>query len=230
VIIFAVSESICPEVARVISRLQNRQIEVFMCTGDNQVIAHAVADTLGIPPCHVMANALPTEKASVVREVQQGTQPSSTEARKSKPRSVVAFVGDGVNDAPAPAAADVGVAIASGSDVAISSASFILLNSDLHTVLQLVLLSRRVFRRVRLDFAWTLVYNLCLVPIAAGVFYPIVIGQTTRVIDGEPVPVDKHWRLSPVCAALAMALSSISVVCSSLALGIEKKRVVGWTE
>lgn len=232
VIVFAVSETIRPEAARVVAKLQSRQVEVFMCTGDNQTTAHAVADSLGIPRTHVMAGVLPTEKASFVNQVQQGTlefQSNSARGKKvnteNSQRSIVAFVGDGVNDAPALAAADVSVAMASGSDVAISSASFILLNSDIGNILELVLLSRRVFRRVRLNFLWALVYNVCLIPIAAGVLYPIVIGQTEQMIDGRLVLVNKHFRLTPVWAALAMALSSISVVCSSLALGVEKRHI-----
>uniref|UniRef100_A0A093VGM3 Copper-transporting ATPase RAN1 n=1 Tax=Talaromyces marneffei PM1 TaxID=1077442 RepID=A0A093VGM3_TALMA len=231
VIVFAISETIRPEAARVVAKLQGRQVEVFMCTGDNQTTAYAVADSLGIPRTHVMAGVLPTEKANFVNQVQQGTlefQSNSNRGNKKAKtgniqRSIVAFVGDGVNDAPALAAADVSVAMASGSDVAISSASFILLNSDIGNILELVLLSRRVFRRVKLNFLWALLYNVCLIPIAAGVFYPIVIGQTERIIDGRVVLVNEHFRLSPVWAALAMALSSISVVCSSLALGVEKR-------
>lgn len=233
VIVFAISETIRPEAARVVAKLQSRQVDVFMCTGDNQTTAHAVADSLGIPRTHVMAGVLPTEKANFVNQVQQGSlefESSSTRGNKkakteNSQRSIVAFVGDGVNDAPALAAADVSVAMASGSDVAISSASFILLNSDIGNILELVLLSRRVFRRVRLNFLWALVYNVCLIPIAAGVLYPIVIGQKEQIIDGRVILVDKHFRLSPVWAALAMALSSISVVCSSLALGIEKRHL-----
>lgn len=187
-----------------------------MCTGDNQTTAHAVADMLGIPRSNVQANVMPAEKATFVRQVQEPTQ--SPENRR-----IVAFVGDGVNDSPALAAADVSIAMATGSDVAINSASFVLLNSDLDTILQLVLLSRRVFNRVRMNFGWAVVYNIILVPIAAGVLYPIVNGHKKEVVGGEVVMVDTHWRLSPVWAALAMALSSISVICSSLALGFEEQ-------
>ena len=115
--------------------------------------------------------------------------------------------------------------MASGSDVAINSASFILLNSDLRTILQLVVLSRRVFNRVRMNFGWAVVYNLILVPVAAGVFYPIVTGHHQKTIGGEIVTVNEHWRLSPVWAALAMALSSVSVISSSLALRISWESV-----
>lgn len=231
-IVFATSDTIRPEAIDVISKLNNRHVEVYMCTGDNQTTAHAVADMLGIPRSNVMANVLPAEKASFVRQVQEGfVDPSCPETgvkatKNSKAtRPIVAFVGDGVNDSPALAAADVSIAMASGSDVAINSASFILLNSDLSTILELVLLSRRVFNRVRMNFGWAVIYNLCLVPVAAGVFYPIVSGHHESMIGHETVIVNEHWRLSPVWAALAMALSSISVVASSLALRIDGKTI-----
>ncbi|KAJ5499791.1 ATPase P-type K/Mg/Cd/Cu/Zn/Na/Ca/Na/H-transporter [Penicillium expansum] len=235
-IIFATSDTIRPEAVDIISQLQKRRVDVFMCTGDNQTTAHAVADMLGIPRSKVMANVLPAEKASFVRQIQEGSQNTlpadgNTTPSSGQSRPIVAFVGDGVNDSPALAAADVSIAMASGSDVAINSASFILLNSDLSTILQLVLLSRRVFNRVRMNFGWAVVYNLCLVPVAAGVLYPIVSGHDQKTIDGEMIMANEHWRLSPVWAALAMALSSISVVLSSLALRIDKEsimKIVRW--
>ncbi|KAJ5644977.1 hypothetical protein N7507_010988 [Penicillium longicatenatum] len=227
-VVFATSDSIRPEAVGVISELQKRHVEVFMCTGDNQRTAHAVADMLGISRSNVMANVLPAEKANFVSSVQDGSAKGPHD--QSTKRPIVAFVGDGVNDSPALAAADVSIAMASGSDVAINSASFILLNSDLSTILQLVLLSRRVFMRVRVNFCWALVYNVCLIPVAAGVFYPLVSGHHEKNFGGELVTVNDHWRLSPVWAALAMALSSISVVSSSLALRFDMdsvKKVLG---
>ncbi|KAL3455284.1 E1-E2 ATPase-domain-containing protein [Aspergillus heterothallicus] len=243
-IVFAVSDTIRADAAKVISKLQQRKINVFMCTGDNETTAHAVADMVGIPRANVLANTLPAGKADFVRQIQTGGQSqeqhgpnttSDTSKASSSPssRPIVAFVGDGVNDSPALAAADVSIAMASGSDVAINSASFILLNSELDTILQLALLSRRVINRIRMNFGWAVVYNLCLVPVAAGVFYPIVSGHKMQMAanGGEMALVDTHWRLSPVWAALAMALSSISVVCSSLALAVQKRTFVrawGW--
>lgn len=237
-IVFATSDTIRRGAVDVISQLNMRHVEVFMCTGDNQITAHAVAEMLGIPRSNVMANVLPAEKASFVRQVQDGSVHSTTSSvgaqgpqSQTGTRSIVAFVGDGVNDSPALAAADVSIAMASGSDVAINSASFVLLNSDLSTILQLVILSRRVFNRVRMNFGWAVVYNLCLVPVAAGVFYPIVSGHHQKMIGGEMITMKEHWRLSPVWAALAMALSSISVISSSLALRINMesvKRLLRW--
>lgn len=231
-IIFATSDPIRAEAVDVISQIQKRHVSVFMCTGDNQTTAHAVAAVLGIPRSNVMANVLPNQKAEFIRKVQERSeelddpelQAQQSKDKKSK-RRIVAFVGDGTNDSPALAAADVSVAMASGSDVAINSASFILLNSDLTTILELVTLSRRVFRRVKMNFFWAGVYNICLVPIAAGVLYPIVTGKKHVMVGDEIITVDKHWRLSPVWAALAMALSSVSVVSSSLALRIDWRDV-----
>ncbi|KAF3491217.1 copper-sulfate regulated protein 1 [Arthroderma uncinatum] len=221
-IIFATSDPLRREAAQVISQLQARNVDVHMCTGDNAITAHAVASVLGIPRSNVMANVLPSQKAEYIKKVQnnelgvmaQGT--NSTDQKRK--RNIVAFVGDGTNDSPALAAADVSIAMASGSDVAVNAAGFILLNSDLNTILDLCKLSRRVFNRVRWNFLWAAIYNVSLIPVAAGVFYPIVTGH--KMHDDGTI-VNTHWRLDPVWAALAMALSSVSVVCSSLALRVE---------
>ena len=196
--LFATSDRIRPETLSVLSTLRAQGLSIWMITGDNAQTAASIGATLSIPPTNIIASVLPTEKASQIQHLQ-----ATSRKRNGKPgRAIVAMVGDGINDAPALAAADAGIAIGSGSDVAIASAGFVLLTSDLRTLVTLVLLSKVVFRRVRFNFAWALVYNVMLLPVAAGVIYPI---------SGHP-------RLGPVWASLAMALSSLSVVCSSLVL------------
>ena len=191
--VLAISDPIRPEAVSVLRALRSQNIAVHMCTGDNATTARAIASQLDIPVSNIRAGALPQDKASYIQELQQ---PSSTEKRR-----IIAFVGDGTNDTPALTAADVSIALSSGSDIALTSSSFILLNSNLTTILHLVKLARRVFMRVKLNFAWAAIYNVSLIPVAAGIFFPIA-----------------QWRLSPVWAAAAMAGSSVSVVLSSLAL------------
>ncbi|KAH9045354.1 heavy metal translocatin [Lactarius pseudohatsudake] len=212
---FAVADPLRPEAKAVISHLQSQKLATWMISGDNITTAKAVAKQVGIPESNVIAGVLPHEKADKVRWLQE----NAPKKRRSKLRKLfgkrlnnrcmIAMVGDGINDAPAMAAADVSIAIGSGSDVALSSASFILVSSDLSGVLTLVDLSATVFRRVKFNFLWALVYNIAALPIAAGVLYPI-----------------KNTRLDPVWASLAMALSSVSVVCSSLMLRLYKPPIV----
>jgi heavy metal translocating P-type ATPase len=212
--ILSISDPIRPEAPSIISALQSRGTRVWMLSGDNPTTAAAVATQLGIPPDQVIAGVLPTGKAEKIKYLQStlraGGGKNGAEASTTK-RAMVAMVGDGINDSPALATADVGVAIGSGADVAISSADFVLVKSDLRAVVDLLDLSRVVFRRIKFNFGWAVVYNCLALPVAAGAFYPIVS-------KGE------HVRLDPVWASLAMALSSISVVLSSLALRVR----VGW--
>lgn len=209
--IFATADPLRPEAREVVESLQARGVEVWMLSGDNERTAKAVGVRVGIPPSNVIAGVLPAEKADKVRYLQRSLIPKRgkglhTLASRKRSQARVAMVGDGINDAPALATADVGIAVASGSDVAVQSASFILVHSDLRAVLTLVTLSRVVFRRVLLNFFWAAVYNIVAVPLAAGVLYPVQSSSGT------------HIRLDPAWAALAMALSSISVVASSLLL------------
>nr|AWF79126.1 Cu-transporting P1B-1 ATPase [Amanita strobiliformis] len=195
---FAVTDVVRPEATEVIAWFQKKGIETWMISGDDPKTASVVASMVGIPSENVIAGVLPHEKSEKVQQLQQGSR-----AKKShkKNRTVVAMVGDGINDAPALSAADVGIAIGSGSDVAISSASFVLLSSNLRSLITLRDLSKTVIKRVKFNFAWALMYNIMAIPIAAGVIYPA-----------------RRARLDPVWASLAMALSSCSVIASSLLL------------
>ncbi|KAG2128298.1 heavy metal translocatin [Suillus bovinus] len=211
--IFAVSDPIRKEAAGVIRHLQEQGIGTWMLSGDNETTAKAVAKSVGIPEMNVVAGVLPQQKAEKIEWLQHnGTRRPSSRWQRMLPRSasnqrcIVAMVGDGINDAPALAASDLGIAIGSGSDVAISSASFILVSSNLKSLLILSNLSTKILNRVKINFLWAIMYNVIAVPIAAGVVYPA-----------------GHTRLAPVWASLAMALSSVSVVCSSLALKLYKE-------
>jgi heavy metal translocating P-type ATPase len=195
---FATTDPLRPEASFVLSALRDQGLGTWMISGDNATTAMAVGYQLGIPATNIIAGVLPSEKADKIRWLQ-----SSAPKRNGKAgRAIVAMVGDGINDSPALAAADAGIAIGSGSDVAISTAKFVLVSSNLHSLLTLITLSRTVFQRVKFNFAWALVYNVVLLPIAAGVIYP----------------VHGHPRLNPVWASLAMALSSLSVISSSLVM------------
>jgi len=173
-----------------LAALRKEGIEVIMLTGDNQVTAAAVAATLGID--RVEAEVLPDHKADVVNKLR-------AEGR------VVAFAGDGVNDAPALAAADVGLAMGTGTDVAIESAGVTLLRGDLNGIAHARQLSHAVMSNVRRGLVLAFAYNSAGIPIAAGVLYPVF-----------------GWLLSPVIAAAAMALSSVSVILNALRLRTQR--------
>ncbi|KAI9847450.1 MAG: hypothetical protein M1838_000869 [Thelocarpon superellum] len=209
---FAAADPLRPEAALVVQAVQERGMEVWMISGDHPTTARAVGQMVGIPADHILAGVLPDQKADKIRYLQRSLS-AAPRSHFGLPRgtstvsghAIVAMVGDGINDAPALAMADVGIALGSGSDIAVSSASFVLVSSDLRAVLSLLELSRAVFRRVKFNFLWALAYNLVALPIAAGVLYPVVSHGS-------------HVRLDPVWASLAMALSSVSVVSSSLLL------------
>ncbi|KAI9821388.1 MAG: hypothetical protein M1832_003395 [Thelocarpon impressellum] len=217
--VFATTTPLRDSAKPTIAALREMGLAVYMLTGDNPTTAHAVASTLEIPPANVFAGVLPAEKAARIQWLQahaprRGTTPTSTpgatdlEAQPSstdetKRKRKIAYIGDGTNDAPALATTPVSITLSSGTDIAISSSSFILLTPSLAGILTLLSLSRAVFHRVKTNFAWAVVYNITLVPVAAGVFFTVGGG---------------HWRLSPVWASAAMAASSVSVVASSLAL------------
>jgi heavy metal translocating P-type ATPase len=246
---FSIADPLRPEATSVISALKARGIDVWMLSGDNETTANAVGAQVGIATSNIIAGVLPDQKAEKIRYLQQTltkpkkalfhipflSQSNKKAGSKKHKRATVAMVGDGINDAPALSTADLSIAIGSGSDIALSSSSFILINSRLTTILTLLDLSRVVFRRVYFNFAWALVYNVVAMPIAAGVLFPITTGGVTTMdmhhngigMQGGMAMEEsgrKHVRLDPVWASLAMALSSVSVVCSSLAL---RSRVPG---
>ncbi|KAH7124490.1 copper resistance-associated p-type ATPase [Dactylonectria macrodidyma] len=202
---FAVSDPIRPEAPAIVRALHARGVAVWLLSGDNVLTASAVAARVGIRADRVMAGMLPTQKAAALERLRRGTEAGGGSTAAPRRVPVIAMVGDGVNDAPALTAADVGVAMESGADVALGAADFVLLLPDLRGVLNLLDLSRAILRRIKVNFGWAVVYNVITIPIAAGCLYPIPN-------NGQ------HVRLDPVWASLAMALSSISVVTSSLAL------------
>ncbi|MBZ5737667.1 heavy metal translocating P-type ATPase [Nocardioides mangrovi] len=186
----AIADAVKETTPAALAGLRADGIAVVMLTGDNRATAEAVARTLGID--RVEAEVLPDHKAEVVQRLQR-------EGR------VVAMAGDGVNDAPALAAADVGLAMSSGTDVAMESAGITLLGGDLTGILRARTLSERTMRNIRQNLGFAFVYNAAGIPIAAGVLYPVT-----------------GMLLSPMIAAAAMALSSVSVIGNALRLRVER--------
>ncbi|MEP3637497.1 MAG: heavy metal translocating P-type ATPase [Paracoccaceae bacterium] len=186
VAVLAVSDPLKSSSAFVMQALQQQGIEIAMITGDKPESAHTVAKTVGID--HVIAGVLPDGKMQALESLRAG-------GRK------VGFVGDGINDAPALASADVGVAIGTGTDVAIESADVILMSGDLRGVVNAVAISGATMRNIRQNLIWAFAYNAALIPVAAGALYPAF-----------------GILLSPMFAAGAMALSSVSVLTNALRL------------
>lgn len=196
-LMLAARDAVRPEAPEVIHELQAQGIQCWMISGDSVLTAQAVAAEVGIPSSNIVADVLPDEKVDHIKRLQM----TANAATRHSGRAIVAMVGDGINDAPSLATADVGIALGAGADIALSSAKFVLLRDDLRAILVLIRLSRAVLHRVMFNFFWALIYNVIAIPIAAGVFYP-----WTR------------QRLDAVWASLAMALSSVSVMASSLLL------------
>ena len=193
--IVAVADEVKKTSAEAVTALRSLGVDVRMLTGDNRVTAEAIARRVGLTSEQVIADVLPADKERHVRELQDAG-------------SKVAMVGDGINDSPALARADVGLAIGTGADIAKEGADVVLMRSDLMDVAHAIELSRATIRNIKQDLFWALFYNGIGIPLAAGVFFPLT-----------------GWQLSPMFGAAAMSLSSVCVVSNALRLKSFKPKV-----
>ena len=203
--IVAVADVVKPSSKAAIESLHKMGIEVAMITGDNKKTAAAIARQVGID--RALSEVLPQDKSNEVKKLQESGEPVRGEKRQlfsgatNRRRRFVAMVGDGINDAPALAQADIGIAIGSGTDVAMESADIVLMRSDLMDVPTAINLSKRTIRTIKQNLFWAFGYNVLGIPIAAGVLY----------LFGGPL-------LNPIFAAAAMSMSSVSVLTNALRL------------
>ena len=184
--IIAVADTLKEFSKEAVEQLKKAKKEVWLITGDNERTAKAIARELGIDEDKVMAQVLPQDKAKKVKELQESGK-------------VVAMVGDGINDAPALAQADIGIALGSGTDVAMETGNIVLIKDDLRDAVTSIDLSSYTVRKIKQNLFWAFFYNSASIPIAAGILYPFF-----------------GFLLNPVIAAAAMAFSSLSVVLNSL--------------
>lgn len=185
---FTLADPVKPTSREAIEQLHGMKIKTVMLTGDNAATAEAIRAQLGVD--EVQAELMPADKARIIGEMM-------AQGRK------VAMIGDGINDAPALAAADVGIAIGAGQDIAVESADIVLMKSDLRDAASAISLSRAVIRNIRENLFWALIYNSLGIPLAAGVFFPLL-----------------GWKLNPMFGAAAMSLSSFCVVMNALRLNL----------
>ncbi len=197
----AVADVVREESREAVEQLHSLGLEVAMLTGDNSRTAGAIARELGID--RVLAEVRPEDKAQEVRRLQ-------AEGKR------VGMVGDGINDAPALALADVGVAIGTGTDVAMEAADLTLISGDVRGVSRAVALSRATVRNIKQNLFWAFAYNVALIPVAAGILYPLFVGGT--VPEALRPFLGEYGFLNPILAAAAMALSSVTVLTNALRL------------
>ncbi len=199
--IIGLADTLKPSAGQTLSALHDMGIEVVMITGDNKHTAEAIAAELGID--RVLAEVLPENKAQEVKKLHQEGK-------------VVAMVGDGINDAPALAQSDVGIAIGTGTDVAMEAADITLISGDLGGIVTAISLSKHTLRTIKQNLFWAFAYNTTLIPVAAGLLY--FVFRNTGVPPELHFILGNYGFLNPILAAGAMATSSITVVSNSLRL------------
>ncbi|MGF1499868.1 MAG: heavy metal translocating P-type ATPase [Elainellaceae cyanobacterium] len=201
--VMAIADALKPSSVEAVRALKRLGLEVVMLTGDNRSTAEAIAHEVGI--MRVMAEVRPEQKAAAIRSLQAtptaGKRRRFLQFRPAAGNRVVAMVGDGINDAPALAQADVGIAIGTGTDVAIAASDITLISGDLRGIVTAIQLSHATLRNIRQNLFFAFIYNVAGIPIAAGILYPLL-----------------GWLLSPIFAGAAMAFSSVSVVTNALRL------------
>ncbi|MEA5506602.1 heavy metal translocating P-type ATPase [Halotia wernerae UHCC 0503] len=193
--VMGIADALKPSSAAAVKALQKLGLEVVMLTGDNRQTAKAIAQQVGIG--RIFPEVRPDQKAAIIQSLQQ----EGLGTLKQQKKSLVAMVGDGINDAPALAQADVGIAIGTGTDVAIAASDITLISGDLQGIITAIQLSRATIRNIQQNLFFAFIYNIIGIPVAAGILFPIF-----------------GWLLNPIIAGAAMALSSVSVVTNALRL------------
>lgn len=204
---FEVADTLKSNASEVVKELSNKNYSVYLISGDSKVVSEKIASQVGIPADHVFADVLPGDKADIVKKIQNGSIHNSYFINH---KSSVAFVGDGINDSVVLSQSDLGVALSSGSDIAIESGQVVIMNNNLMSVVNALDISRDTVAKIKQNLFFALFYNLLGVPIAAGLFSSFGI------------------ILKPELAGLAMALSSVSVVANSLLLRFFKPNQKNW--